>query len=194
MGDFRKAKYFDMIRILRFRNVLDPVFYLIEAYNSTGSKRIEQLETIIYVFFAFVTLGHLSACVWLYFGRMDEDLPPEERESWLYVNDLTGEGVGNLPSPFAAYIFSLYWVFETFTTVGYGDYSGGTSAEYGVTLFFEFIGFCYNAVLISIMTSFFSNEYTFQDLLSLKLFQMDIWMRRIELSYKPYYLPRDLGK
>ena len=146
------------------------------------------------MFFAFFTLGHLAACIWLYIGGLDEMKPAEERESWIYTNDLTGEGVGNLPSPAAAYVFSLYWVFETFTTVGYGDYTGGTSVEYGLTLVFEFIGFCYNAVLISIMTSFFSNQYTFEDLLSSQLFKMDIWMKRIERSYKPYYLPRDLGK
>jgi len=152
------------------------------------------MKTLIYVFFAFITLGHIAACVWLYVGRMDEDLPEGERQSWLYVNDLTGEGDGALPASVPAYLFSLYWVFETFTTVGYGDYTPGTTAEYGITILFEFIGFCYNAVLITIMTGFFSNEYTFNDLLSIKLSEMDIWMKKIELCKKPYFLPRELAK
>ena len=59
---------------------------------------------------------------------------------------------------------------------------------------FEFIGFCYNAVLISIMTSFFSNSITFEDLLNEKLSEMDLWMRRLELSYKPYFMHPKLSK
>jgi hypothetical protein len=27
------------------------------------------------------------------------------------------------------YIFALYWIFETITTVGYGDYTGATTHE-----------------------------------------------------------------
>jgi len=59
---------------------------------------------------------------------------------------------------------------------------------------FEFIGFCYNAVLISIMSSFFTSEITFEDLLSDRLSEMDLWIKRIELSFKPWYIHRKLGK
>ena len=38
------------------------------------------------------------------------------------------------------YVFSTYWVFTVITTVGYGDYSGGTTLEYEVTLFLMFFG------------------------------------------------------
>ena len=34
----------------------------------------------------------------------------------------------------------MYWVTTVITTVGYGDYSGGTSAEYILTFGFEFFG------------------------------------------------------
>ena len=94
---------------------------------------------------------------------MDEDLPPAERESWLYIYDLTCGDYGSCADMGALqiYIFSLYWIFTTLTTVGYGDYTPGTSAERLIVLVFEFIGFCYNAVLISIMSSFFASEATF---------------------------------
>jgi len=129
MGEFRYAKYFDLIRLLRFQYVLYPVYLCVEKNTTTGQKRIVQTKSLIFVFFAFITLGHLAACLWIYYGRMDEDLPPDERQSWLFVNDLTGEGEGNLPTPYEQYVFSLYWVFETFTTVGYGDYTPGTTNE-----------------------------------------------------------------
>ena len=94
----------------------------------------------------------------------------------------------------ATYIFALYWTFTTLTTVGYGDYAGGNTREYLVTLVFEFVGFCYNAVLISIMSSFFDAATQFDDLLNARMSEMDLWMKRIELSYKPHYLHPKLGK
>lgn len=133
-------------------------------------------------------------------GLLDSDLPPEERESWVYVNSLYGDdmiddvAIPRIKDNTALYIFSLYWVFTTLTTVGYGDYAGGTTAEYGVTLAFEFVGFCYNAVLISVMSSFFSAEAKFTDLLDGRLNELDLWMKRIEKSYKPHYMPPILGR
>ena len=104
------------------------------------------------------------------------------------------EETSPLKNSLATYVFSLYWVFETLTTVGYGDYSGGSSGEYLITMLFEFIGFCYNAILISIMTSFFASQTSFSDLLNGRLAEMELWMRRLELSYKPYYMHPKLGK
>ena len=124
-------------------------------------------------------------------GKWDSGLPPDERESWLYVNDFNGDdsdGNTDFENNQAMYIFSLYWTFTTLTTVGYGDYYGSTSREYIVTLLFEFVGFCYNAILISIMSTVFSAEVTFGDLLAERMDGLLIWMKKIELCYKPYHL------
>lgn len=135
--------------------------------------------------------------MWIYVGLWDDDKPPEERESWIFVNDfdlMDDNDTSGFKNDWAAYIFSLYWTFTTLTTVGYGDYSGGNTREYLVTLVFEFIGFSYNAVLISIMSSFFDAAADFNDLLNNRMSEMDLWMKRIELSYKPHYLHPKLGK
>lgn len=112
------------------------------------------------------------------------------RDTWLFRNDFNDmlDGTNKLKNNTEIYVFSYYWVFTTLTTVGYGDYAGGNSREYLVTLLFEFTGFCYNAVLISIMSSFFENTITFEDLLNSRLDEMDLWMKRIELSYKPNFM------
>ena len=77
------------------------------------------------------------------------------------------------------YVFSYYWCFTVMTTVGYGDYSGGTTQEYLISLLFEFVGFCYNAILISIMSSFFASERNFEDLLDSRMNEMELWLNRI---------------
>jgi len=46
-----------------------------------------------------------------------------------------------------AYIFVLYWIFTIITTVGYGDFVGGTTVEYLVTIVIEFTGLVVFTVL-----------------------------------------------
>lgn len=192
-----QGKYFELVRLLHYKKTLYPVNLLIQITVSSGQKRISQIQSLVFIFFFFVMLAHLCACLWIYSGFIDRNEVEAARESWVYVNDLHGndeEGNPYLKDSAALYVFSLYWVFTTLTTVGYGDYSAGTTAEYLIVVVFEFIGFCYNAVLISIMSSFFASEATFQDLLDSRLDQMDLWMKRIERSYKPYYMPPELAK
>lgn len=191
------AKIVDLVRMFHFSETLYPINLLIERTSNSGTKRIKQLQSLVFVFFFFVMLSHQFACLWIYIGLTDKDLPAEERESWFYVNDFNSMDDNDttpLANEASTYIFSVYWVLTTLTTVGYGDYSGGTSREYLVSLLFEFVGFCYNAILISIMSTVFSSEITFDDLLNGRLAEMDLWMKRIELSYKPYYLHPKLGK
>ena len=45
-------------------------------------------------------------------------------------------------------IFADTWVSTVVTTVGYGDYTGGTSLELGFTIAIEFFGFLIFAVLM----------------------------------------------
>jgi hypothetical protein len=34
------------------------------------------------------------------------------------------------------YVLTIYWIFTLVTTVGYGDFAGGTKGEYLITVFF----------------------------------------------------------
>lgn len=89
-GKFYVAKYFDLIRLIRFRDALYPVNLCVIRFTNNGKKRISQIQSLIFVFYAFITLGHLAACTWIKFGVADKDLPATERESWFYVNDFNG--------------------------------------------------------------------------------------------------------
>ena len=42
VGSFKWAKYFDLIRLMRFQDVLYPVYLMVEKYTTTGKKRVKQ--------------------------------------------------------------------------------------------------------------------------------------------------------
>jgi hypothetical protein len=52
------------------------------------------------------------------------------------------------------FIFSCYWVLESITTVGYGDFAGKNSNEYLATLLFEMAG----VAIFSILTAKMQQE------------------------------------
>lgn len=77
-----------------------------------------------YLAVVFVWIGSES-----FMGYEDDLLP------WQMANDDFKDY-----TPYRLYIFSVYWVCTIVTTVGYGDYTGGTTLEYIYTMFIEFAG------------------------------------------------------
>lgn len=80
-------------------------------------------------------LLHYLSVFWLWIGSVSFKGYEEGREPWQFANedfmDYTGSQI---------YIFSLYWVCTVITTVGYGDYAGGTTIEYIASFGLEFFG------------------------------------------------------
>ncbi len=74
----------------------------------------------------------------------------EERKSWFYNPDNGFTGY----KAYQLYIFSYYWVFEVFATVGYGDVTGKTQKEYVFSVVFEFMGMSFFSLLMGTTVSF----------------------------------------
>lgn len=80
-------------------------------------------------------LLHYLAIVWLWIGS-DSFLTYEAGYlPWNFaISDFEGY------SGYKLYVFSVYWVCTVVTTVGYGDYAGGTTLELLYTILLEFLG------------------------------------------------------
>ena len=87
-------------------------------------------------------LLHYLGCAWIFVGSERFIGFESDHTPWTIANeDLVG--MGNIEM----IIFADYWVATVVTCVGYGDYTGSTSLEYGFTYAIEFLGFGIYATL-----------------------------------------------
>lgn len=90
----------------------------------------------LFLFSIFST--HILACIWCYLGRMDMHQEFENRKSWVYAINVDDHDSATI------YITSLYYILQTITTVGYGDYTGSTRYEYLFAMVLEVLIHYYN--------------------------------------------------
>ena len=164
-----------------------------------------------------VYISHVMACVWIFLGMQQPctkkpgqdfdcdstqlgDLlgdtpknpsPPcnvnlcslkECELSWIYKNGFNEQPLHSI------YIFAFYWIFEVITTVGYGDYSGSTSEEYIFSIALEFMGLTFFSFLMGSINGIFNTSDNFDDLIEEKLDSLDMWIKKIEKSNKPFHI------
>ncbi|CAI2371990.1 unnamed protein product [Moneuplotes crassus] len=136
-------------------------------------------KTIRFLIFLTFTM-HLLACIWIYIGHNYEDNWIEKGESILEdsENNLT------------LYIAANYWVMSTFTTVGYGDFSGLNNTEYLFNMLVQVLGigfFGYTIDSISRMMGQIDSISEFQEQEEEK---QNIWLMKLGRSNKDKILSR----
>lgn len=163
-----------------------PVKFVLDKFNLDQRTSERLLQMIILLMFTII-FAHLCACIWIVLGMLDADLPEEERRSWLYNPEY------NLPdvqgNERIIYITSYYTVFTTITTVGYGDFVGGTSLEYAFSMVLEFFGLSFFSLVSGVTAGFFQQTKNFDSFLASKNDQIDMWIKRIEKSNPGEHLP-----
>ena len=124
------------------------------------------------------------ACIWLIFGMIQDCSTSEENctKSWVYAEDFDTKPI------VTQYIFAFYWIFEVITTVGYGDYAGKTSYEYIFSIGLEFLGLTFFSFLMGSINGIFNTSDNFDDLIEEKLDSLDMWIKKIEKSNKPFHI------
>lgn len=109
-------------------------------------------ERIIYILLTFTILQHVTACIWIFIGRADED----SKNNWIYHYGFTDV------SYYSLYVTSLYFTVTTLQTVGYGDLSATNEPEKLLCSFLMILGvisFSYlTGSLSSVISSYDSHE------------------------------------
>lgn len=109
------------------------------------------LFTSYYIF--LVTTVHYTACASLYIG--DKYLLWDTKnDPWMIAHEEFG-----VYTDYQLYVFSVYEVLVTITTVGYGDYTAGTSAEFILTVIVELIGLAVFSFLMHLVSLLVDTDY-----------------------------------
>ena len=140
-------------------------------------------------------------CIWLWLGqqspcKLDPEAPYDGNNnaeanctaSWKFAAGFENK------SYHTQYIFAFYWIFEVITTVGYGDYPGATSQEYIFSIILEFLGLTFFSFLMGSINGIFNTSDNFDDLIEDKLDSLDMWIKKIEKSNKPFHIQPTLYK
>lgn len=182
-------KFFRFVHVYRIHK---PFSYILKRLlQKYSKKRQNDLITFMILILAVIYTSHLKACFWLYLGNLDdckdsitgEQIPePQCQKSWIFANNFDGK------PKYTQYIFAFYWIFEVITTVGYGDFFGRTSAEYIFSIVLEFVGLTFFSFLMGTINGIFNTKDNFDDLIEEKLDSLDMWIKKIEKSNKPFHI------
>ena len=185
-----------LFRIIHFTKLTQPLQLLLACVlQKYSKKRQNDLTSFAGLILYVIYLSHIMACVWLIIGKIedcridktgdytaDADFHENCTKSWTYENDFWDK------RNHTQYIFAFYWIFEVITTVGYGDYSGSTSQEYIFSIALEFMGLTFFSFLMGSINSIFNTSDNFDDLIEEKLDSLDMWIKKIEKSNKPFHI------
>ena len=111
-------------------------------------------------------------------------------DSW--INSLKAEnasGVWYMYGPYELYVVSLYWIVTVLTTVGYGDFSGGTSEEFLFSIFLEFGGLLLFSLMTTLFMEYAKPESNFEKRLTDYLMKMHIWVLKLEYAANDFMPP-----
>jgi voltage-gated potassium channel Kch len=83
---------------------------------------------------------------------------------------------------FTQYLASIYWTFETLTTVGYGDITPGTSSERVLTVIWMLVGVAFYSFTIGNLSSILADMDRRSQILKNKLTAFNNFASRVKLS------------
>ena len=131
----KELLFFRILRVLKlkvyFGRINHFLYSILVTYLHSRKELLENILKLIQFLILFCLTIHTLACVWVWIGRDGEE------DGWIAIK--TGL-LSNDMSNFDVYIAAIYWVMSTFTTVGYGDFSGNSSQEYIFQMITIFIG------------------------------------------------------
>ena len=140
---FRVSRIYRIIKILR---LLKLMRFLKSEYLSSmalKSKFDSTLARILGFIASLAVIVHISGCIWHYLSSIED----EKVNSWIFRYKMDDK------NDFDVYVMSIYFVFTTLTTVGYGDITPFTNTEKFFTIILMGFGAGFYSYLIGSLTS-----------------------------------------
>eukprot|EP01017_Pseudomicrothorax_dubius_P040668 TRINITY_DN639_c0_g1_i1.p1 TRINITY_DN639_c0_g1~~TRINITY_DN639_c0_g1_i1.p1 ORF type:complete len:723 (-),score=156.32 TRINITY_DN639_c0_g1_i1:1838-4006(-) len=173
-----------MLRILKLRMMLGGIefsFYQILSRITSKYNIIASLSRIINFVFLLIFIAQIIACIWYYLGNQTGILEGEiVTDGW--INNVLAKVTQDTDLS-TKYITSIYWVFTTLSTVGYGDFYPFTTNEYLFTMSIEFLGvflFAYAMGNINNLVQKLDDDHI--EIIENEQEQLDQWIMKIDNS------------
>ena len=85
----KSMQFFKFLRLFRFKAMFRPVLRLMQCCcrQRMSQFQIRDFFQLLVIFMAVVLVAHMSACIWIYLGHMQDDLDLPDRNTWRYNED-----------------------------------------------------------------------------------------------------------
>lgn len=141
---YRVIKITQLFKILKIANK-DKIKY-IQSINIFEDMNISSALRRLFKFFVgFLIVSHVVSCIWIFFGSL-------ENPNWIYVNNYVDNSNLDL------YLYSIYFIWSTIFTIGYGDIIPVNSAERFFTILLMFIGILTYSFVVSALGNILTNK------------------------------------
>lgn len=173
-------KSYHFLKIFRFSRASSVLQWMSLVMNGALIRMTSNINfalslTRITVFsFLLLVTAHFISCVWYWIGFMNMKVS----KGWIYT--LIQQNSIEY-SETTTYISSIYWVFTTLSTLGYGDITPRERYEYLFTMMIEFMGVFLFAYMMGNINNLIEkldddhNEY-----LENELEKLDQWLMKID--------------
>ena len=147
-------------------------------YYSRMNKMVSKLNInrstirIMNIMILALFMVHIFACFFYLSAKMHDF----SSDTWVVQrDDLDTRGA-------QSYVLSIYWAFQTLTTVGYGDFGAYNSWEILITCVWMFLGVAFYSFVVGSLTSVISSEGSQQENLIGKLRALEEFAQETQLD------------
>ena len=141
----RIYKLFRMTKLLRTYKSANQTDTVISNLISKMIKSKHFIYKILPLYVLILLIAHIFTCIWYYISDTDEPI------GWINQSGFREEPLAD------RYWVSLYFVYTTLTTTGYGDIVPGTKWEYAWTIIFMGVGVTVHSMIYTYMLSMFED-------------------------------------